>query len=256
MAYYRKRYVSRRRARRTLSNYRIATRTSARAQSKQIYYLNKKINRIQRLTKPEIVINERQSATIAQASSAVPWTYGSSSLNYIGPSLGAAGTGVNNNLTDNPSNNFARLQSFVLYGNWQYTTPSSTSVPETLRVVIVQLKSSRNEAINASDIFSGDASGTQSPFVQVYGPLQKGLARTCKVLSDKRYQLNFQRPCVTIKTKLRYLLNYYRDNNSAEGPTSDQFPKGSIMVFTAFYTPSETIASNIQLYSKLAYTDA
>ena len=251
-----RRYKKRSNYRRGLSSYNIATKTNARAQSKQIYYLNKKINRIQRLTKPEIVINERQSAAITQPTNSIPWKYGNISLNYIAPNLGSGVTGVNTELDADTANNFARLQSFVLYGNWQYTAVNSTSVPETLRIVIVQLKTSRTVLLNPSDIFSGDGSGVQNPFIQVYGPLQKGLARTCKVLSDKRYQLNFQKPCVTIKTKLKYLLNYYRDENSSESGSSEDYPKGSIMVFKAFYTPAEAISSNLQLYSKLAYTDA
>ena len=119
---YRRRYVSRRRARRTLSNYRIATRTSAKAQSKQIYYLNKKINRIQRLTKPEICIVERQCNAITPPSAVVNWKYASGAQSYLSPSLGSGDDAVNSGATLVSANNFARLNSFTLYGNWQYSS--------------------------------------------------------------------------------------------------------------------------------------
>ena len=127
---YRRRYVSRRRARRTLSNYRIATRTSAKAQSKQIYYLNKKINRIQRLTKPEICIVERQCNAITPPSAVVNWKYASGAQSYLSPSLGSGDDAVNSGATLVYANNFARLNSFTLYGNWQYSSLTTESVPE------------------------------------------------------------------------------------------------------------------------------
>ena len=142
-----RRYRKRSNYRKGLSSYNIATKTNARAQSKQIYYLNKKINRIQRLTKPEILINERQSGTITQSSNSIPWKYGGFIKNFIVPNLGIESTGVNTEYLSNTANNFARLQSFVLYGNWQYTAVNSTSVPETLRIVIVQLKTSRDSLL-------------------------------------------------------------------------------------------------------------
>lgn len=260
MAYYRsyRRSTRRRTGRRALSSYSIATRTGAKSQSKQIYYLNKKINRIQRLTKPEIVISEHQAAAITPPLAVVNWKYGTSGAqSYLSPSLGSALNDINTGSASVSSNNFARLNSFTLYGNWQYSVVSNTSVPEAMRIVIVQTRTTRSTSLNTSDIFSGDGTATPNPFIQVYGPLQKGLARTCKVLSDKRYQLNWQHPSVTIKTKLRYLLNFYRDSNSTASGSSQSVPKGSIFVFTAFYVPNEKgVQSNVQLYSKLAYTDA
>ena len=63
MAYFRKRNYRYRVAKKPLSNYNIATKTGRKSQAKQIYYLKKRINKIQRLTKPEIVTIQRNSTS-------------------------------------------------------------------------------------------------------------------------------------------------------------------------------------------------
>ena len=115
-----RRYVRRRNARRkTLSNYKIATRTSARSQARQIYALNRKINYIQKRTKPEIQICRRTiqsalnfSSTVGNTTGRVLW--GSvGSINFL-PPLGGQTSDLN---PTGVANNFARLLSFNLYGN-------------------------------------------------------------------------------------------------------------------------------------------
>lgn len=256
MAY--RRYVRRRASRRkTLSNYRIATRTSAKAQSRQIYALKRRINVIQRRTKPETLICRRTMnvgpvSFTTSAFGRVSWTNTASGV-FV-PSIGDQ-TGDLNPSTGVP-NNFARLLSFTLYGNFYYSqAPTGTDNPIRLRLVIVQTKATRGEALDENDIFSrgGGTSTLSSP---VYGPLQTGIARTVKVLSDRHYTLSYQYPNVAIKTKLRYLLPYYRDANNAGGNApSDPIPKGSILVFYALYGATFTNCS-LYLEGKLAYTDA
>lgn len=118
------------RKRSTLSNFKIATRTSAKAQSRQIYALKKRVNRIYRMNKPEVRLQERV-ATGVTLSSTDPGvvtfpTYSGSSSTGIIPFLGTRTLVEQGNA---PVNNFARLRSFNLYGNLEYATLTTTSLP-------------------------------------------------------------------------------------------------------------------------------
>ena len=255
MAY--RRYVRRRAARRkTLSNYRIATRTNAKAQSRQIYALKRRIDVIQRRTKPEIKIARRVlNQIVAFTGNTVGralWTADTATTYVFSPPLGVNLPDVNPSATDDPTNNFARLLSFTLYGNFYYSqSPTGTDNPIRLRLVIAQTRSTRAEALGQDDVFASGNAATP-----VYGPLQTGVARTMKVLSDRHYILSYQRPNVAIKTKLKYLLPYYRDNNSGGvSVSSEAIPKGGIFVFYAVYGALFTNCS-LSLEGKLAYTDA
>ncbi len=262
MAYFRKRNYRYRVAKKPLSNYNIATKTGRKSQAKQIYYLKKRINKIQRLTKPEIVTIQRNSTSfdLVNSQERVGWLVDTSggNISQIEPVLGPINSSVIGLMTAAVPNNFARLLSFKLYGNMQYTSLTEISVPVNVRIVIVQSRSSRPSDIAPNDIFTSNSTGVDN-FSAVFGPLQTGLARTCKVLSDKRYCLSYQRPSVNIRTSLKYLMNFYRDQNiSGSNPsaTSEQYSKGAIYVFYAIYTTAQESVGKLNLMYKLAYTDA
>lgn len=260
MAYFRKRYYRRRYAKKPLSNYNIATRTGAKSQAKQIFYLKKRINKIQRLTKPEIITIQRNSSKIDLVSSqgTINWVSSdSATTGIIQPNLGPIVNNVIGDTTSAVPNNFARLNSLRILGNMQFTGITSSSPPVNLRLVIVQIRSSRQTTLSASDIFTSGSSGSDN-FSAVFGPLQTGLARTCKVLSDKKYCLSYQRPSVNIRTSLKYLKNFYRDANSSSSGEASSEPiyKGSIYVFYAIYSPTTPSVGSLDLMFKLAYTDA
>lgn len=266
-----RRYARRRTARRkTLSNYKIATRTSARSQAKQIYALKKRINYIQRRTKPEIMIARKTASPITVETSSVigaPVNFllgtSGSYLPYFSIPLGVADSDYNNLASGSTTNRFARQLSYTLFGDISYTGIVPNVEPCTVRVVILQSKSTRANFITYGDVFSPAPSSLVAS-TAVYGPLQTGLARTAKVLSDRRYYLSYQRPVVRIKTTLKKLMNYYRDTVSiaeAAGSSEDQ-PKGAIWVFYALVfnglASDADPTSNVQLnfQAKLAYTDA
>lgn len=246
-----------RRKRSTLSNYKIATKTSAKAQSKQIYALKRRVNRIYRMNKPEVRIQQRLGAGVALSTNTAgvlqfDSTSGLGATSAIIPYLGAVYSADTGNA---PINNFARMRTFNLYGHLEYSTLATTSQPVTMRIVIVQTKTTRAEDITVDDIF---ASGTDvsSSFQKVYGPLQLGLSRTCKVLSDKRYILSYQRPSLTIRTNLKYLLNFYRDRTGASGSSSESVAKGTIYIFYA--CQGSGLAENPALFVssyKMAFID-
>lgn len=264
----RNRRASRRRANRTLSNYKIATKTSARAQARQIYALKRQIQRIQSRTKPETVVIQRTAQDISPGDNSVmygtvQWFTQTTTASGVVPGLAPQlGPSVNTTAGDTGSsagvpNNFARLLSFTLYGDFRYEEYVDTNNPFTLRIVIVQSKTTRNSVIGPNDVFTSSNTGA-SAFAQVFGPLQCGLSRTARVLSDKRYTLSYQRPTVTIKTRLRYLSSFYRDSASAESgaSSSDALGKGTIYVLYAFYASHFTVFPELHLMCKLAYSDA
>lgn len=262
----RNRRVSRRKSNRTLSNYKIATRTSASAQSRQIYALKRQIQRIQHRTKPEVITFTRNSVAIdlsAAAGGTTTWYTGSTTgssapiTQIITPSLGVASPTAYGSLTTDSPNNFARLASFTVYGDLRFTGLTNANVPVTLRIVVIQTKTTRSDHLTESDVFTASNTGASgSSFSQVFGPLQTGLSRTAKVLSDKRYTLSYQRPSATIKTRLRYLLNFYRDSSSSTTGSSEPIPKGAIYVFYASYTlANDQTHPTLRLMCKLAYFD-
>lgn len=254
------------RTRKTLSNYRIATRTGAKAQSRQIYALKKRINYIQRRTKPEIMITRRTAtpilsdASIDSVTGALQFAYGSGSVVSFQPQLPDITTELNAGTGVVSPNRFARLLSFKLTGSMNYAyTPQITATPYVLRVVILQSRQTRANAINATDVFLDT-----NP---VFNALQTGLARTARVLSDRRYYLSFQRPVISIKTTLKRLTNFYNDTttSTSSSSSSEPVPKGSIFVVYAYRpmlaptlpegtTPTGTL--NVIFEGKLAYTDA
>lgn len=262
-----RRYARRRTYRRkTLSNYRIATRTSARSQAKQIYALKRRINVIQRRTKPEILITRRTGTPLVSDGSFTPVTglatfaYGGGSVSSFQPQLPTSGTETNGGAGVLSPNRFARLLSFKLTGSISYSgTPQTTATPYVLRVVIVQTRTTRSDTVGANDIFLDS-----NP---VFNSLQSGLARTARVLSDKRYYLSYQRPVIAIKTVLKRLTNFYTDTTSHASATtgSEGVGKGTIFVAYAFKPvvnpsqPEGTVPSGdvfVNWEGKLAYTDA
>ena len=269
MAYgrFRRRRYSRKR--KTLSNYNIATKTSAKAQSRQIYAIKRRINYIQRLTKPEINISQRLA--VANSTSSTPVLSFSASARGISPvywslpgvftpsSYVDVRTSGNSTVQGQDAiNRFFRINSFSMFGNLQYTSPSTSVKPFTLRVVIVQSRATRSDIIEAQDVFSNVVSSDTSRSVAVFGPLQTGLSRTAKVLSDKRYVLSYQRPSINLKTILKRVYNYYFDRSSADSRTdvSEDIPKGAIFVFLAWYSLGDPQDIQLTLNSKMAYTDA
>lgn len=262
MAYRKRNPYRRTRKRKTLSNYNIATKTSAKAQSRQIYSLKKRMNwAIKRIT-PEIQIQQRNLNAAVVPTSSVFWTLGWQSTTggtfdyYIAPTFNNSASTTSGTST---ADRFKRLRSIRLFGNWQYTGDlTTTPTPITMRMIIVQTRTTRSNNITTDDIFTSGASASNY-MNAVYGPLQNGLARTCRVLSDKRYQLNFQRPNIVINTLLRYHLgNVYRDLNSdsSGSTTSESIPKGAIYVFLAFYGQTDSFTSStLDLGYKLAFTD-
>lgn len=271
---YRKRNYRRKR---TLGTYNIASKTSAKSQARQIYALNKRVTRIYRMTRPDIQIGNAASVravsiTGGTNTGSVEWNpqgvEGGGTRNYINPymlanassSVGSAALARSLTSPSVAIGDWQRLRSFTLYGNLQYTNISISSAPIVFRVIIAQQKQSRGATIAADDIFNrNETSGANISYV--YGPLQSGVTATCNILSDKRYILSYQRPNVSIVSRIRRLSSSRRDagdTNDSTSSSTDSIYRGTIYVFYAWYTiipvGDETIAQ-ANFNCKLAWTN-
>lgn len=249
MVYRGRRSYRRYRKRKTLGSYAIATRTSARSQARQIYALNRKVNLIQRRTKPEIM-------TWTQALAGSPVWSNTGALSWVAP------VGPEQNTENEVQGHFARLLGFNLYAAINYTTLTETSQPVIFRCVVVQTVATRQSAPTIGDIIEGVSTQTSisSRLARdgIFGPLAQGLARSFKVLNDRKYYLSYQRPFVSIKISRKRLLSWWSDPNNNE-PVN----KGEIYVIIVGYvsgtnesTSMTTQPFTITAQTKLAYTDA
>lgn len=230
--------------RKTLSSYRIATRTSAKAQSRQIYALNRKINIIQRRTKPEIM-------TYTQG------LIGTPSYTATGGFAQISAVNPGQNETNPIQGNFARMLGFKLYGSITYLAMSETVQPVSFRVVVLQTMATRGTSPTLNDVFnvnttSNTPSGTEAR-AAIFGPLSQGLARSFKVLNDRKYYLSYQRPLVAINVKRNKLLSYWKDPEDTEAVA-----KGAIYICIIGYAVggNSTQPFTIDCQTKIAYTDA
>lgn len=245
---YRRRYTGRRTTRsrrRTLSSYNLATRTSARAQARQIYALNRKINVIQRRTKPEILTTYIN--TVTRSKTPTEGTQGTL-LNYV-PTPGQD----SENGGPNIEGQFCRQLGLTGYFSARYNTMSTGNSPVCFRLVGIQLRATRDGGLNPNDVFNGVGTSFTDISTDVAqnafnGPLTTGLARIAKVLFDKKYYLSYQRPQISTKIKTRRLLNYYKASTESSA-------KGQIVVYLLAYSLGTTPYSYDYNY-KLAYTDS
>lgn len=249
MPYYRRaaRRYGRQRRSKTLSSYRIATRTSARSQARQIYALNRRITGIQRRTRPETNLMHAPSVNWSSSGG------GSGEYSYI-----ACYRPFSEGFTI--EGNFARLLDATFYITFRgvLSTTAPYFNPTTLRLVAVQTKATRAEPIHFNDVFYGvDIDTNTNQFVSntdaltyITSPFADGLARVGKVLYDRRYTINADNPLKVTKLKFKRILNYFKTAN-------DNIAKGDISLFVMVYAGGTTnVAWNLQLSSKIAYTDS
>lgn len=281
MAFYRKyRRTGRRYARKGRSGYsmyKLYKSRSSGAQARQIYGLNKKLKRIQRLTKPEINIAPLVQSTMRSDQGTAIFTgsyvklFKTQLTNLI--SQDAQATEGYSRL----EGRFARIQNITLKGTFTYLNAETSLTlaydlqrqPAYARVVIYQTKTSRGQELDSRDVFSVNTSGTVADstgsngallgnYALMRAPLALGLARTAKVISDKLYMISDTKQAIMIKTKLKYVRNWYQAPN-------DSAPKGGVWMMVLLYNTSagvnneDIVASSecrLDIISKCVYTDA
>lgn len=265
MAYRRKRYY--RRKSKKLSNYNIATKTSAKSQAQQIYALKRKINYYIKQTKPSTFVQQRVSQLTNVANPGFMRWYKSASalVDFIFPELGTPQSSTSSsNVSNAQRTNFARSYDLHLYGqlSFQPDKLTATTLPVSLRLVVVQYPKTRASNLLHSDIFTSGVNSlgqdAVQPYSSVFGPLQNGVSRNCRVLFDRVYTISFQRPQQRIFIYLKRLFNFYQDNNSSQGGNveSEAIPKGAISVYYSAFSIGgiDTVVNQFSLISKLTYT--
>lgn len=256
---------SRRRSR-TLTSYSIATRTNARAQSRQIYALNRKIRRIESRTRPETKVS--QTAPLVVTPTLHQDTYPSTG----GLSGYAYSTLYHMPLTD-IDGLFARQNEAKVYFNANYVTISSDVQPVTYRVLVVQQLMSINYTYDSyifgsvwNDVNPNDQSegllnwnaNIPNLFARdaIFGPLQNGVTRSFRILADRKYVLSYQRPQIAARINCKRLMNYgvtEITNGNMGQESENRNNQGLISVMVLCY------GSNPHTYrvtGKIAYTDS
>lgn len=271
MVYYRKyrrmgnSYAHRRRS--GYSMYKLYKSRSSGAQARQIYGLNKKLKAIQRRTKPEIKIAPLvQGRVVSTDGTDLNGTRWIDPINLTNLLPEGTPQSENNVVIEG---RFARIQNITLKGLFTYNIPGTADsnadlqrMVNYMRIVIVQTKATRGTPITSGDVWASDILGTDAtipatkllPFAQLRAPLRPGLARICKVLSDKTYMVSDTKQAVNIKTKLKYVRSWYKTS-------SESGPKGQVLMFIMmlnqdYAEPDNVSSTSFNYVSKCVYSDA
>lgn len=257
MAYRRRRYFRRRRVYRgrrryAISRYNTFRYRSAKAQANQIYRINKKINTIQKMQKPEI-------KTWLQ-------NYTFNVGDYCNYSFGSLTKGQNFIF----DGRICRMQNinawFILYMDPGMVglAPDMVNYTATARVIVYQLKEATTNIISTpSEIFnitgSEESSNVRSVRKQawmraIYGPLHEGISSRVKILRDFKITLGptHHRSAKAVKLKNKQIGNIEKSN------LPDSYNKGSIYWLCITSLNTYQIAAeglHLQVNVKMAYID-
>lgn len=230
-----------------LSRYNTYKNRSSAAQANQIYNLARRINRIQRLNKPEI--------KLAHANFVEDLTFEDSIAQNTYSLLQNGSTAFASLI----NGKFARLNSLTLTMSFRYDNAALTEIPETgysqrlpqpiyLRMLFVQFKASRQSNPDYADLFD-----TTNGFTRTRGPLRDGAARVVKILSDKKFMVNFNHQTINRVIRFNYLRNFY-------APPSETLAKGDVRLYIQCWNPNAVNYDGtnviLTMNSKTAYTDA
>lgn len=260
-----------RRGRSGYSMYKLYKSRNSGAQARQIYGLNKKLKAIQRLTKPEINIAPLVQGSLLSSEGGNFYNgvriFGPTKLTNL---VSADMSGASSNTNALLDGRFARIQNVTMKGIFTYDRASTGELDPVdlqrmlcyMRIVIFQTKASRGQDINYSDVFSTTIAGTKSQgtsndlnaYSMIRAPLKYGLARVAKVMSDKTYMISDTKQAVNIKTKLRYVRNWYKAPSEA-GPKGDVWM--IVMMFNQTADSTDDVSRcRFNYISKCVYTDA
>lgn len=247
------RYRNRRnyRNRRTLSGYNIASRTSARNQSKQIYSLSRKVNYLTRLNRPEIKVEEGESTYSFNTNFTVPYGF------FFNPQFDAI------------DGNFIRTRSLRLGGSLRYsdnydeiTINQGYIRSVSVRILIYQLRqATSSDSPSLANILQLDGNLAA---LDAYRPFNAGASQSCKILYNGIYTVSNEHPIVHFNISIpgRRLLNMSWLTNGASDADEPEFtvPKGAIAIYfiqsgLATGSTFNNIVS-VDEFHKLAYTDS
>ena len=174
------------------SRYNTYKNRSAKSQAYQIYSLNKRIDKIERRTKPEIAYARKDNMftdNLRYQEAAQLWNH--KILHLTGPNGNdTAGQGVN--LQNVITGQTCRLQGIKVWGELCRTSNAVVGVGGYVRFLAVQYKQSRQSGISMTDIFSAyddSADGAMTTTI-LTEPLKNHASTVGKILFNKVISLN------------------------------------------------------------------
>lgn len=268
-----------RRGNRSLSTRRIFNNKGAKAQAKQIFALRKSINRVAKQCRPEYKLirtdTENRGFGYDGTSSVVVYPNLLNALiaPIVRPAEGTSDSQrIGNKISITPLTFFMNVQykhiNEIVSNIYPYTQNPIASSGLVMRFVAVQAMSATDTMPGIGDIFAFDytAPGTlpQDLMMMMTMPFKNGITARYKILKDKRYFINEDKPILAKRIKVKPVIKTLRWE---DGYT---YPRGMIfyILMTAggdmLYTTEQTTGVNFFNYNMLdttwrheyAYTDA
>lgn len=251
MAYrrrYRRRRTRRRPRRYPLSRFNTYRYRSAKSQANQIYRINRKINNIEKRTKPEIKIAQN--------------TYNFSMSEYCGEIFGGLTTLMHNSI----KGRIARIQDVHGWFNiWKSPSVAENNFTSTIRIVVFQIRQSMSSTdlplhardlmnITAAEEDSTDQTVRKRAYMRaMFGPLRYGISSKINVLRDFRVSISPDRQRSSKRIKLRKPFTMMKSQT-----TGEVYPEHAIF-FVALYTSNKASMTQdevqFQYITKVAYVD-
>lgn len=200
----------RRASRRRLSTARILSKTSARAQAKQLVFLKNRVNKIYRLTRKEIR-NSQETYNHTFTNSALASVYDTWTLTddfMQGQWTKLRGLSING-ILEYGDNREA-------YPGVDFTRSGS------IRIIVYQNLQSRNSNTAVTAIANIGSTGVDYE-LNTTRPLKDGVSSFVRVLYDRTYTLSDQVPQRRVRIYLRKLINLHKE-------TSDSYARGAIAI--------------------------
>lgn len=234
-----KRSYKRRYKKSRLTKSKIFGKKSAKSQASQIYTLSKRINKVYKMTKPDI---DTLTKTLTPSTSL---TFSSTSVvNYLLASIPI----VDNTLLSSlgSSLDYINIRNIKFQFLYRYNNLSDTSQPIYIRITFLKLRTGANAFPAASTIFSEQS----DPYIKVRGPLHLGLYDTgTKIVGDYKFMISKSRPNLNFT---KYFKGYKFDigNNT--------MPRGTLVAYVFIWNPNYSGSENHsegQAFCKIAYSN-
>nr|QXN75474.1 MAG: capsid protein [Virus sp.] len=266
-----------RRGNRTLSTRRIFGNKSAKSQAKQINALKKSINRVYRQCKPEYKLvrtgTENRGFGYDSSTSGSPALVNSVIAPIIMPQSGTGDNQrVGNKITISPVTFFLNSQYIhrnQIVGNlYPYSQNPLQSTGLVLRFVAIQSMVPLSATPTMAEIFESDYTATntlsQDLMMMMTMPFKNGITARFKILKDKRYFINEDKPIFAKRIKVKPAIKSLRWEDGSNYPRGTVF---YIMIAAGgeiTYADDQTTEKRYYNYNSLdttwrheyAYTDA
>ena len=256
--YYKKRNVGRRYKNRTFTRFNTYKNRSSKAQAYQIYKLNKKVNRVYKLTKPEVQIyTDDKYNNNGQAS--VEMELNTSHLS--GYNLGITQLIGKNNHCFN--GRYARIRDFTLTGSFEFIgNPQEVLQQQVcgLRVILFRIKADQYAAPIVSDAI--DVKNDKNNAYYMNSPLPEGFSTRFKLVADRKYYIKPElgpAKCFKIHCKYPYSLRsmFGLDVNPGQSQNACANTLYCVWYICRLGTFTGSSVDNFtgEMYLKFAYTD-